>query len=153
MLCCAAVGGLGMLFWAGVAPAQEDSATGSTAANQGETSPAAPVSIDMSEIDRVDECIDALVCIDRYLWSLYERTRKVDAINVPEQIKVAVKRKGKTKIVTKTVSKFVLEDFGWKDPDAARKAGMSPKDYVIGGMDQRFKVTLYHALRSLDAAG
>src|SRR5262249_45901485 len=133
--------------------AQEDSATGSTAANQGETSPAAPVSIDMSEIDRVDECIDALVCIDRYLWSLYERTRKVDAINVPEQIKVAVKRKGKTKIVTKTVSKFVLEDFGWKDPDAARKAGMSPKDYVIGGMDQRFKVTLYHALRSLDAAG
>jgi hypothetical protein len=109
--------------------------------------------IDMSEIDRVDECIDAQVCIDRYLWSLYERTRKIDTIKVPEQAKVAVKRKGRIKIVVKTVTKFVVEDFGWKDPDAARKAGMSPQDYVIGGMDRAFRVTLYHALRALDEAG
>jgi len=49
---------------------------------------------------------------------------------------VAVKRKGKIKIVTKTVSKFVVEDFGWKDPDAAEKAGMATQDYVISGMDR-----------------
>ena len=30
---------------------------------------------------------------------------------------------------------------------------MSAEDYVIGGMDPNFRVTLYHALRSLDDAG
>ncbi len=164
ILCCAAVGsGLGMLFYAGVALTQEDGATGSTAANLAETIPveatpveATPVEtgpIDMSEIERVDECIDAQVCIDRYLWSLYVRTQKVDTVRVEEQIRVAVKRKGKIKIVTKTTSKYVVEDFGWKDPDAAGKVGISPMDYVIGGMDRGFRVTLYHALRALDAGG
>jgi hypothetical protein len=109
--------------------------------------------IDMDAVDRVDECVVALICIDRYLWSLYERTHKIDTIRVPEQIKVAVKRKGKIRIVTKTVSKFVVEDFGWKDPKAAEKAGMPPPDYVIGGMDTAFRGTLYHALRALDDAG
>ncbi len=153
-LCFAAVGGgLVMLFFAGFALTQEDGATGSTAANPAGTSPVGTALVDVSEIDRVDECIDAQVCIDRYLWSLYERTRKVDTIRVPEEIKVAVKRKGKIRIVSKTISKFVLEDFGWKDPDAAGKVGMAPADYVIGGMDRDFRVTLYHALRALDAAG
>jgi hypothetical protein len=109
--------------------------------------------IDIGEIDRVDECIDATVCIDRYLWSLYERTTKIDTIRVPQEIKVAVKRKGRIRIITKTVSKFVVENFAWKDPEAARKAQMSPQDYVIGGMDPAFRVTLYHALRALDDAG
>jgi len=93
------------------------------------------------------------ICIDRYLWSLYERTRKIDTIKVPEQIKVSVKRKGKTKIVSKTTTKLVDEDFTRKDPDAAERAGMSAENYVIGGMDPNFRVTLYHALRSLDDAG
>jgi hypothetical protein len=30
---------------------------------------------------------------------------------------------------------------------------MSLKDYVIGGMDRRFKLKLYHALRAMDDAG
>src|SRR5579871_3402102 len=118
--------------------------------------PAAPAETSVTvngQIDRVDECIDSQACIDSYLWLLYERTRKVDTVRVPEQIKVAVKRKGKIKIVTKTVSKFVVEDFGWKDPDAAERAGMVTQDYVIGGMDPSFRVTLYRALRVLDAAG
>src|SRR5215467_10865437 len=118
--------------------------------------PTAPVETSVtagSQIDRVDECINSQACIDSYLWSLYERTRKVDLVRVPEQIKVAVKRKGKTSIVTKTVSKFVPEDFTWKDPDAAQKVGMSPRDFVIGGMDPGFRVTLYHALRALGDAG
>jgi hypothetical protein len=95
----------------------------------------------------------ALICIDRYLWSLYERTQKIDTVRVPELIRVAVKRRGKIKIVDKTVTKFVIEDFTWKDLNAAEKAGMSPKDYVIGGMETSFRVTLYHALRSLEDAG
>jgi hypothetical protein len=107
----------------------------------------------MEAIDRVDECVVPLICIDRYLWSLYERTHKIDTIRVPEQIKVAVKRKGKIRIVTRTVSKFVVEDFGWKDPKAAEKVGMAPADYVIGGMDAGFRTTLYRALRALDDAG
>jgi len=107
----------------------------------------------MGDIDSVDECIVAQICIDRYLWSLYERTRKIDTIKVPEQTKVTTKRNGKTKIVTKTVTKLVDEEFTWKDPNAAKRVGMSPIDYVIGGMDLAFRGTLYRALRALDDAG
>ncbi|MGA7082837.1 MAG: peptidase M15, partial [Pseudolabrys sp.] len=42
---------------------------------------------------------------------------------------------------------------GWKDPKAAQKAGMSLKDYVIGGMDRDFKRKLYSALRAMADAG
>ena len=48
---------------------------------------------------------------------------------------------------------YVLGDFTWKDPIAAQKAGMSLKDYVIGGMDRGFKLKLYRALRAMDDAG
>jgi hypothetical protein len=145
-----------MLFFAGMALAQEDGIKDTIKGAVADTAAAQPAEtdvIDVSEIDRVDECIDAKACIDRYLWSLYERTRKVDAVRVPEEVKVAVKRKGKIKTVTKTISKFVIEDFAWKDPDAAKKAGMSPVDYVIGGLDPGFKVQLFHALHALEQAG
>jgi hypothetical protein len=141
-------GGFGMLLFAGAALAQADIAAGSIGTNSVETS-----SIDMSAVDRVDECMVAQVCVDRYLWSLYARTRKIDTIRVPEQIRVTVKRKGKTRIVTKTITKLVDEDFTWKDPNAAERARMPPVDYVIGGMSASFRVTLYHALRALDDAG
>ena len=49
--------------------------------------------------------------------------------------------------------KYVLGDFTWKDPIAAQRAGMSLKDYVIGGMDRSFKLKLYRALRAMDDAG
>jgi len=81
------------------------------------------------------------------------RTQKIDTVAVPQQVKVEVKRHGHVRMVTKTVSKFVLENFEWKDAAAAGKAKMSAQDYVIGGMDPRFKVRLYHALRMLDDAG
>src|SRR5262245_21590315 len=145
---CSVCGSFGMLLLAGTALAQADITTTSTGMNPVET-----ISLDMSAIDRVDECMVAQICIDRYLWSLYERTRKIDTIKVPEQIKVMVKRKGKTRIVTKTITKLVDEDFTWKDPKAAERARMSPMDYVIGGMNPSFRVTLYHALRALDDAG
>jgi hypothetical protein len=103
--------------------------------------------------EALDACPEPDVCIDQYLWSLYERTPKVDAVKVEERIKVKVKNKGKTKTVAKTLTKYVTEDFGWKDPKAAQKAGMSLKDYVIGGMDRDFRRTLYRALRAMDDAG
>ena len=93
------------------------------------------------------------ICIDEYLWSLYERTPKVDTIKVPEQIKVTVKKKGKTRTVTQTVMTYVVSDFTWKDPIAAQRGGISLMDYVIGGMDHGFKLKLYHALRAMDDAG
>jgi hypothetical protein len=141
-------GSFGMVVIAGTALILVDITAGSIGASLVETS-----SIDMSVIEGVDECMVAQICIDRYLWSRYEQTRKIDTVKVPEQIKVSVKRKGKTKIVTKTITKLVNEDFTWKDPKAAERAGMSPEDYVIGGMDPTFRVTLYHALRALDDAG
>jgi hypothetical protein len=100
-----------------------------------------------------DECLVAEICIDQYLWSLYERTPKIDTNKVTEKIKTTVKKKDKTRIVIKTVTKYVIGDFTWKDPIAAQRAGMSLKDYVIGGMDRRFKLKLYHALRAMDDAG
>jgi hypothetical protein len=100
-----------------------------------------------------DACPEPDVCIDQYLWSLYERTPKVDTVKVEEQIKVKVKKKGKTRTVVKTLTKYVTEDFGWKDPKAAQKAGLSLKDYVIGGMDWDFRGKLYKALRAMDEAG
>ena len=139
---------LATLLIASAALAQAGTSTGSIATNSVETS-----SIDWSAVDSVDECVVALICIDRYLWSLYARTPKIDMIKVPEQIKVTVKRGGRTRVVTKTITKLVDEDFMWKDPKAAERAKMSPADYVIGGMELNFRVALYHALRALDEAG
>jgi hypothetical protein len=107
----------------------------------------------VSSFQALDTCVKPDVCIDQYLWSLYERTPKVDTVKVSEQIKVTVKKKGKTRTVVKSLAKYVTQDFAWKDPIAAQKAGMSLKDYVIGGMDRSFKRKLYHALRAMDDAG
>jgi hypothetical protein len=103
--------------------------------------------------ETLDACHEPDVCIDQYLWSLYERTPKVDTVKVEERIKVKVKKKGKTRTVVKTLTKYITQDFGWKDPIAAQKAGMSLKDYVIGGMDRGFKRKLSNALRAMDDAG
>jgi hypothetical protein len=100
-----------------------------------------------------DECLVAEICIDEYLWSLYERTPKVDVNKVTEQTKETVKKNGKTRTIIKTITNFVLGDFTWKDPTAAQRADMSLKDYVIGGLDPGFKLKLYHALRAMDDAG
>ena len=104
-------------------------------------------------VETLDECLVVEICIDEYLWSLYERTPKVDTNRVTERIKTTVKRKGKTRTVTKTITKYVVADFTWKDPIAAQRAGMSLKDYVIGGMDRGFKLKLFRALRAMDDAG
>jgi hypothetical protein len=100
-----------------------------------------------------DDCVLSQLCIDQYLWSIYQRTLKQDTIKVSERVKVTVKSKGKTRTITKTVAKLVDEDFTWKDPKAAEKAGMPMMEYVIGGMEPSFRLKLYRALRAMDDAG
>jgi hypothetical protein len=100
-----------------------------------------------------DECLLSQDCIDQYLWSLYERARKIDTVKVSERYKATVKKKGKKRTVTRTRTKLVTEDFTWKDPDAAEKAGMSMPQYVIGGMERSFKLKLYRLMRAADDAG
>jgi hypothetical protein len=108
-------------------------------------------SVSLTEV--VDECFVPEICIDRYLWMLYQRTPKLDTIKVVDEQKATVKKDGKTQTIVKKVTKIVNEDFTWKDPEAAEKAGLSVMDYVIGGMDPSFKLKLYHALRALEDAG
>lgn len=100
-----------------------------------------------------DACAAEQSCVDGFLWSLYERTPKLDTAQTSQQTTATVRKKGKTVTVTKTVSRLVDEDFTWKDPKAAELAGMTLQDYVIGGMDPGFRVTLFRALRVLDDAG
>jgi hypothetical protein len=154
-LYCSVCGSFGMLLFAGTALDRAEITTRSIGTDSVETRSVdtSAVNIDMSAITSGDECIAERICIDHYLWSLYERTQKIDTIKVPEQTKVIVRRKGKTTVITKTITKLVEEDFTWKDPHAAKRAGMPPIDYVIGGMDPSFRVTLYHALHALDEAG
>jgi hypothetical protein len=104
-------------------------------------------------IEIPDECPVADTCIDRYLWALYERTPKEDSYTVHEQRKVTVRKKRRMVTVTKSFTRLVDEDFTWKDPKAAEKAGMSMMDYVIGGMDRQFRLKLFHALRAAEEAG
>jgi hypothetical protein len=100
-----------------------------------------------------DECPASDACVDRYLWALYQRTPKEDTIKVYELKKVTVKKRGRMVTVTRSSSRLVDEDFAWKDPKAAEKAGMPMVDYVIGGMDQSFKLKLFHMMRAAEQAG
>jgi hypothetical protein len=101
----------------------------------------------------LDECLAVDVCVDRYLWALYQRTPKEDTVKIPMQREVTVKRKGKTVTVTRTVTRLADEDFAWKDPKAAENAGKAMVDYVIGGMDRDFKLKLFHLLHAAEEAG
>jgi hypothetical protein len=102
-------------------------------------------------IEIPDECLDS--CIDRYLWTLYQRTPKEDSLRVHERRKVTIRRKGKMVTVTRTFTRLVDQDFTWKDPHAAEKVGMPMMDYVIGGMDRSFRTKLFHTLRAAELAG
>jgi hypothetical protein len=101
----------------------------------------------------LDECYVIDACADRYLWALYERTRKEDTVKENTRREVTVKRKGKMVTVTRTVTRVVDEDFGWKDPKAAAHANMPVTDYVIGGMDREFKLRLFRLLIAAEQAG
>jgi hypothetical protein len=104
-------------------------------------------------IEIVGECLVAEPCIDQYLFALYERTPKEDTVKETERRKVTVKRKGKLVTVTRSFTRLADNDFAWKDPKAAERAGMSMSDYVIGGMDRSFKLKLFRMLYAAEAAG
>jgi D-alanyl-D-alanine carboxypeptidase len=106
-----------------------------------------------SSIEIVDECFVVDVCVDRYLWALYQRTPKEDTIKVEERRKVSIRKKGKTVTVTRSFTTLVDENFAWKDPKAAERAGMPMMDYVVGGMDRSFKLKLFHVLHAAEEAG
>ena len=105
-----------------------------------------------SSLEALDQCSED-ACINRFLWELYQRTPKEDSIKVEQQRKVSVKRKGRMVTVNRTFSTTADEDFSWKDPKAADKAGMPAADYVIGGIDRDFKLRLFQMLRAADKAG
>ena len=107
----------------------------------------------VTSTETLDECLTSEACIDQYLWSVYQRAPKEDTTKVVERTKVIVKTDGKPQTVVKEFTRLVDDDFTWKDPKAAEKAGMSLMEYVIGGMDRDFKLKLYHALRAMDDAG
>jgi hypothetical protein len=107
--------------------------------------------VDRTEV--LDECPVIDTCIDRYLWVLYQRTPKEDAIKTQQQRKVTIKKRGRLVTVTRTFTTVADEDFAWKDPKAAEKAGMPMVDYVMGGMDRDFKLKLFHMLHAAEAAG
>jgi hypothetical protein len=104
-------------------------------------------------IEIIGECLVVEPCIDQYLFALYERTPKEDTIKETEKRKVEVKRRGKLVTVTRSFTKLVDNDFTWKDPNAAERAGMSMADYVIGGMDKSFKLKLFRVLQAAENAG
>jgi hypothetical protein len=64
--------------------------------------------------------------VDRYLWEVYQR---------------------------RAVKSDSSGDFSWKDPAAAKHAGLSMQDYVIRGMDADFREQLYHAGHAMDDVG
>jgi len=63
--------------------------------------------------------------VDDYLWQAYQRSSHTDSTGA----------------------------FGWKDEAAAKRAGMSLRDYVIGGMDPAFKEQLYRVGKDMEAKG
>ena len=107
----------------------------------------------LNSVEILDECWVVAACVDRYLWALYQRAPKEDTIKVPEQSKMEVKKRGKMVTVTRTVTRLVDEDFAWKDPKAAARAGMPMMDYVIGGVTPSFKLKLFHVLYAAEQAG
>ncbi|MFK4487056.1 hypothetical protein [Bradyrhizobium sp. USDA 336] len=115
--------------------------------------PARKASPPADNIAVLDECFVMEACIDRYLWALYQRTAKEDTMKVQERRAVTIKRKGKTVTVMRSFTKLVDQDFTWKDPHAAERAGMSMMDYVIGGMDKSFKQKLFRMMLAAEAAG
>ena len=132
-------------------PVTEAAAPGATDSDPGDAKQSSASPVDTVAV--LDECFVVDTCVDRYLWALYQRTPKEDTAKSEEQRKVTVKRKGKLVTVTRTFSTVVPEDFAWKDPKAAEKAGMSMMDYVIGGVDHDFKMRLFRMLHAAEEAG
>jgi hypothetical protein len=128
-------------------PPEQEAKLSPAGQGPGDTNP------DVISHETPDECSVADACIDHYLWALYERAPKEDSVKIQEPRSVTVKKKGRLVAVTKTVTILADEDFAWKDPKAAERAGLSMMDYVIGGVDRDFKLKLFRMLQEAEKAG
>ncbi|HEY3790461.1 MAG TPA: peptidase M15 [Bradyrhizobium sp.] len=133
-------------------PAQAAQAGVATGAPS-DTNRAATPSVIPDSIEIVDECFIVDICVDRYLWTLYQRAPKEDSVRTEHQRQVTVRKKRKLVTVTRTFTTVTDEDFSWKDPKAAEKAGMPLPNYVIGGVDRDFKLRLFYMLHAAEEAG
>jgi len=77
-----------------------------------------------SDGDKADRTVKGRIV--QYLWNVYQRS--------------PTKRDGRG-------------DFTWKDQAAAERLGISVEDYVIGGIEPRFRQQVYNAGRAMDLAG
>jgi hypothetical protein len=123
------------------------------AGNADATPPGTTMPSVVGTVEVLDECYVMEACVDRYLFALYQRAPKEDTVAVEDKRQVTIKRKGKSVTVTRTVTRRADQDFAWKDPKAAEKAGMSMPQYVIGGMDRDFKMKLFRMLLAAEQAG
>ncbi|WP_426442906.1 hypothetical protein [Bradyrhizobium genosp. P] len=123
------------------------------ATSSDESEPPRDVNLAPDSTEIVDECFVLDICVDRYLWTLYQRAPKEDSVREDVQRAVTVRKKGKSVTVMRTVGISVDEDFAWKDVKAAEHAGLPMSDYVIGGMDRAFKLRLFYMLHAAEAAG
>jgi hypothetical protein len=94
-----------------------------------------------------------LRCVNDRLFKLYLGTPKMERVDVQVETSVPVRLNGKITTVTRTVTRHEWRDFSGKDVAAAVADGMSLEDYVIGGMDPHFSMTLYDALHKARDAG
>jgi len=103
-------------------------------------------------IESPHECV-ADICIEwQYLWSLYERTTKIDTIKcLTDQGDGQEEGQDADRDPNRHEVRRVRLHVEGSGSGTTRR--MSPMDYVIGGMDRGFKLKLYHALRTMDDAG
>src|SRR5262249_18259428 len=55
----------------------------------------------VTSTETLDECLTSEPCMDQYLWAVYQRAPKEDAIKMVERTKVIVKTDGKPRTVVK----------------------------------------------------
>src|SRR5688572_23803815 len=103
-----AVSGWAVLFLVSFAPARVDNtkplSDRSLAVPRAMSDPIDSISAGSSVeyiVAILDECLVLEVCVDHYLWALYQRTAKLDTNKTYELREVKV-RKGKNKTVTVT---------------------------------------------------
>jgi hypothetical protein len=84
----------------------------------------------LAKLPRLAPVAALRLCSLWYLWSVYERARKVDTIKVQERIKATVKKNGKGRTVTKTITKLV--EFGAFDPHPVQNDSKLSSDGNLG---------------------
>jgi hypothetical protein len=142
VLLCSLGGALGLLLVATTPFAPDDVTTDVVETAPRETSPG------LGETNKPEACIDTPSCVDETAPretspGLGETNKSEACIDMPSCVDGYL-----WSIYQRTPTTF-----GWKDAEAAERIGMSPMEFVIGGMDPAFRVALYRALRTLDDAG